>query len=433
MTQHAAKGIPDRRIKGDPLKLPLNYPLTFVEQLHNAKRAGKHIDFRMGTPSTGMLSWAVPKGLPEKIGEKRLAITQPIHSWDYNDFEGTIGKGYGSGTVKQKDKGQLILVDKRPGMFKFTRTDRRNPPIYTMVQTPNDNWIIFIQKEGDADSILHYDKERFRNISPSTVDAIMGKGTIATPKLDGAGALAHIRKHGIDVYSIRKDKDGKLIRYTDHIGNLRGLKVPPNLVGKVLRGEVIATKDNKVLPPQEIGGLLNSNLDKVLAKRNEGVKLHLAALAYLQNNKEIYDPAKVNEIVEQLKTPAITAVPTYTSAEQTKAELQKMREGSHPLTSEGVVVYPKDGRPLKAKLFEEDDVTIEDIFPSKNDDRAGGFTYRLPLGGTGRVGSGFDFSTLRDMLENPDKYKNRIARIRSMGQYPSGAYRSPSFIALHEG
>jgi hypothetical protein len=40
------------------------------------------------------------------------------------------------------------------------------------------------------------------------------------------------------VYGIRKDKNGNLIRYTDHIGGLRDMKIPPQLVGKVFRVEV---------------------------------------------------------------------------------------------------------------------------------------------------------------------------------------------------
>ena len=435
MTAHTAKGIPDRRIKGDPLRLPLEYPLTFVEQLHDAKRAGRHVDFRMGTPSTGMLSWAVPKGLPEKPGERRLAITQPIHDYGYNDFEGVIGKGYGSGTVKQKDKGRLILVDKRPGMFKFTRTDRRNPPVYTMVKTPNDNWIILMQEEGAADTILHYDKERFRSISPAAVDTIMRQGAVATPKLDGAAALALIRPRGIDVYSVRRDKEGRPIRYTDHIGGLRGLNNPPDLVGKIIRGEVIADKDGQVLPPQEIGGLLNSNLDRILEKRKQGIRLRMAALGHLDKDREVFDQASVDSMVSRLNNPSLISIPTYTTPEEAGREMDLMRSGDHPLTAEGLVVHPPGGRPLKAKLFEESDVTIDDVFPGKNEDRAGGFTYRLPGGESvvGRVGSGMDFPLLRDMLKDPEKYRGRIARIRSMGQYPSGAHRSPSFIALHEG
>lgn len=431
----SAKGIPNRAVTGDPSALPVGIPLTFVEQLHNAKKAGKHIDFRMGSPAIGMLSWAVPKGLPEIAGVKRLAVTQPIHSWAYNDFEGTIGKGYGSGTVTQKDKGELVLLNKRPGYLQFTRSDRRNAPVYSMVKTPGGNWIIFIQRDNTPDEILHYDKEHFRSISPTAVNTIMGKGALATPKLDGAAALAHLGPRGVNVYSVRRDKEGNLLRYTDHIGGLRNVNIPKELVGKVIRGEVIAEQNGRVLPPQEIGGLLNSNLGKVLERRRQGVQLRLAALGLLEDGKENYDPDLINNTVRQLNLPEITSTPVYRTPGEASNALASMRSGKHPLTNEGLVLHPFNGRPLKAKLVEDTDVVVNDIFPSKAEGRAGGFDYRLDTTGpvVGRVGSGMDFSTLKDMLDNPDKYKGRLARIRSQGQYPSGAYRAPRFLSLHEG
>jgi hypothetical protein len=51
----------------------------------------------------------------------------------------------------------------------------------------------------------------------------------------------------------------------------------------------------------------------------------------------------------------------------------------------------------------------------------------------GRVGSGFSHETLADMLHSPKDYEGRIARIKAQEQYPSGAYRAPRFISLHEG
>lgn len=52
---------------------------------------------------------------------------------------------------------------------------------------------------------------------------LIDKGATATLKYDGTGGLAQIGKHGIDVYGINKDKNGNLIRYTDHIGGLRNM------------------------------------------------------------------------------------------------------------------------------------------------------------------------------------------------------------------
>ena len=103
MPSEFAPGIKDRLDKGDLSLLPVGEEIRLVRQLHDAKRAGRHEDFRVGTPS-GLYSWAVPKGMPEVEGEKRLAVMQPIHSWGYKDFEGRLGHGYGEGTVRKLEE-----------------------------------------------------------------------------------------------------------------------------------------------------------------------------------------------------------------------------------------------------------------------------------------------------------------------------------------
>jgi bifunctional non-homologous end joining protein LigD len=84
----------------------------FVIQKHAATRL--HYDFRLEFDGT-LKSWAVPKGIPLKKGEKRLAIQVEDHPLDYADFEGTIPKGqYGGGTVMVWDCGTFEIVPTNP-------------------------------------------------------------------------------------------------------------------------------------------------------------------------------------------------------------------------------------------------------------------------------------------------------------------------------
>ncbi|MDD1694421.1 MAG: ATP-dependent DNA ligase [Methanoregula sp.] len=75
----------------------------FVLHEHFARH--HHFDFRLEHEGV-LVSWAVPKGLPEQPGERRLAIAVEDHAPDYIGFEGTIPEGvYGAGEVKIADTG----------------------------------------------------------------------------------------------------------------------------------------------------------------------------------------------------------------------------------------------------------------------------------------------------------------------------------------
>ena len=57
---------------------------------------------------------------------------------------------------------------------------------------------------------------------------------------------------------------------------------------------------------------------------------------------------------------------------------RQIAEGSHPQTSEGIVIHPLTGNPRKAKLTEDYDVHVRSIFPGAGkyqDNGAGGFEY----------------------------------------------------------
>ena len=105
---------------------------AFVVQEHHARRL--HYDFRL--ERLGVLkSWAVPKGVPEKPGDKRLAVETEDHPLEYKEFEGTIPQGqYGAGTVKTWDKGSYKLIVWDKDKIEFILTGERLDGRYVLAR-----------------------------------------------------------------------------------------------------------------------------------------------------------------------------------------------------------------------------------------------------------------------------------------------------------
>jgi len=122
---------------------------AFVVQEHHARQL--HYDFRL--EKEGVLkSWAVPKGVPETGGDKRLAVETENHPLDYASFEGTIPQGqYGAGTVKIWDKGEYELKVWEKDKIEFTLNGQRLHGRYVLARfkkAGEKQWVLLKTKDS---------------------------------------------------------------------------------------------------------------------------------------------------------------------------------------------------------------------------------------------------------------------------------------------
>lgn len=122
----------------------------FVVHEHHSKRL--HWDFRLELDGV-LASWAIPKGIPEEPGVRRLAVQVEDHPLDYLTFEGEIPEGqYGAGQVQIWDSGEYTIESRKPAKVVLHLEGRRLKGDYVLLRTWGENWIIFRRKEKTAGS-----------------------------------------------------------------------------------------------------------------------------------------------------------------------------------------------------------------------------------------------------------------------------------------
>jgi len=156
----------------------------FVIQEHHARRL--HWDLRL--EAGGVLrSWAVPKGVPARPGERRLAVEVEDHPLDYMDFQGAIPPGnYGAGEVVIWDRGYYAPSAMTRDKVTFAAMGDRLNGAYKLVRVDGKNWLMIMLADGRTLEVTPL----AQSLTELTIDAFLDKLASSEPAPGGGSASA---------------------------------------------------------------------------------------------------------------------------------------------------------------------------------------------------------------------------------------------------
>jgi bifunctional non-homologous end joining protein LigD len=208
----------------------------FVIQEHSATRL--HWDLRLEHDGA-LVSFAIPKGLPEAPKENRLAVHTEDHPLEYLDFEAEIPKGqYGAGTMTIWDRGTYECLKWEPRKIEMWLHGERIDARYALFpidrgENPK-NWMIHrMDPPADPD----------REPMPSRVVPMLARSGSLPPeergwafeiKWDGVRAIAYSQPGDVRLQS------RNLNDITDSYPELGRLNRALSSHSAVLDGEIVA-------------------------------------------------------------------------------------------------------------------------------------------------------------------------------------------------
>ncbi|MBI3296994.1 MAG: DNA ligase D [Elusimicrobia bacterium] len=373
--------------------------LSFFIQRHAARRL--HYDFRLEWGGV-LKSWAVPKGPSRDPSRRRLAVHVEDHPIGYGTFEGEIPKGqYGAGTVQLWDLGRWLPEGDpeegfRLGRLHFRLEGRKLRGRWTLARMNGrgdggkENWLLIKSRDEAA---------RPDGLEPqlATLAAEVPQGDewVHELKLDGYRVLARVEGGRARLFTRRG------LDWTERFSALAAA-----LGGLSAR---TASLDGEVVALDEKGRTSFSSLQRALSE-GAGDRLRYFAFDLLE-----LDGADLRERPLLERKAALSRLLNSGSArvsysQHLEGKGRALFRHACRLALEGLVSKRKDApyRPgrgrdwLKIKCHSDQELVIAGFTePTGARSGLGALVLGVNDGGglrhAGRVGTGFDAGTLRDL------------------------------------
>jgi bifunctional non-homologous end joining protein LigD len=415
---------------------------SFVIQEHHARRL--HYDFRLEHDGV-LVSWAVPKGVPETPAENHLAVHTEDHPLEYGTFEGRIPAGeYGGGEVTIWDAGTYDLEKWRDDEVIVTLHGRPDGPLGGPVRVAllhtgrggddAKNWLLHRMKPAhdaarrpsqDQPARTAASRPATAAAAPAVVSAALERGPMLATlgkagmvgggdrwafemKWDGIRALVEVRDGGVRLVS-RNGND-----LTAAYPELQDVPAAVHARSALLDGEIVAI--GKGGRPDF--GLLQQRMNLVGAADIETVRrrvpVHLMVFDLLEVDgrpllDETYDERR-RLLADTVRSAGVVQVPPeFSGAGRTVDEAM---EASRSLGLEGVVAKRREstytpgrrsGAWVKLKHHSAQEVVIGGWRPGQGgrEGAIGSLLLGIPDGGAlryvGKVGTGFTSRSLTEI------------------------------------
>jgi len=207
----------------------------FVIQEHHARRL--HYDLRLERDGV-LVSWAVPKNLPDTPSVNHLAVHTEDHPLEYLTFHGTIPKGeYGAGNMIVWDTGTYETEKFNDHEVIVTLHGNKVDGRYALIQTDGKNWLAHRMKDqnrpqaGDLAPMLS---------TEGSVERLKASQWAFEGKWDGYRVIADANRGKLNLRS-RRGRD-----VTDEYPQLEALAADLADHHVILDGEAVALDESGV-------------------------------------------------------------------------------------------------------------------------------------------------------------------------------------------